>query len=85
VDAPAGPIDQGWLAEVRASFTEIYERDSSRSFSDVDIEIPNIRVRGVGLMPDLRMPDLEPGSSSQIKRSSPSGWCGSSSMANSGR
>jgi N-methylhydantoinase A/oxoprolinase/acetone carboxylase beta subunit len=61
VDAPSGPIDEDWLAQVRAAFDRSHEREYSRSFPDADIEIPNIRVRGVGLMPDLRMPDVEAG------------------------
>ena len=37
-----------------ADFHDIHEREYSRRFEDSDIEIPNIRVRGIGLMPPLR-------------------------------
>ena len=40
--------------ERRARFHDAHEREYSRRFEDSDIEIPNIRVRGVGLMPLLR-------------------------------
>lgn len=63
VDAPSGSIDGNWLTQVRTTFNDIHEREYSRSFSEADIEIPNIRVRAVGLMPDLKMPDVERGTS----------------------
>ena len=59
VDAPSGTIDAAWAEQIRASFNTIHEREYSRSFPDADIEIPNIRVRGVGLTPELKMPDVE--------------------------
>jgi N-methylhydantoinase A/oxoprolinase/acetone carboxylase beta subunit len=59
VDAPAGQIDQGWIDKVRSSFHDIHEREYSRRFEESDIEIPNVRVRGIGLMPELRMPEIE--------------------------
>jgi N-methylhydantoinase A/oxoprolinase/acetone carboxylase beta subunit len=61
VDAPSGEIDDEWLGRIREAFNHNHEREYSRSFPDADIEIPNVRVRGVGLMPDLRMPDVEAG------------------------
>ena len=61
VDVPPGAIDDTWVRTVRASFNEIHEREYSRSFEDADIEIPNIRVRGIGLMPPLEMVEAEAG------------------------
>jgi N-methylhydantoinase A len=61
VDAPSGAIDTTWLDKVRRDFHEIHEREYSRRFEDADIEIPNIRVRGIGLMPALEMPEVEQG------------------------
>jgi 5-oxoprolinase (ATP-hydrolysing)/N-methylhydantoinase A len=49
---------------VRADFHDIHEREFTRRFEDSDIEIPNIRVRGIGLMPALSMPGLEAGDES---------------------
>ncbi len=53
VDVDSGPIDHDWIEKVRASFHDIHEREYSRRFEESDIEIPNIRVRGIGLMPNL--------------------------------
>jgi N-methylhydantoinase A/oxoprolinase/acetone carboxylase beta subunit len=64
VDAPSGAIDEAWADKVRADFHDIHEREYSRRFEDSDIEIPNIRVRGIGLTPALRMPEIEQGDDS---------------------
>ncbi|HEU5264246.1 MAG TPA: hydantoinase/oxoprolinase family protein, partial [Gaiellaceae bacterium] len=64
VTAPSGDIDDGWVASVRADFHDIHEREYSRRFEEQDIEIPNIRVRGIGLMPDLAAPEIEEGEES---------------------
>ncbi|HZR91807.1 MAG TPA: hydantoinase/oxoprolinase family protein [Gaiellaceae bacterium] len=59
VDAPSGVIGHAWAEKVRADFHDIHEREYSRRFEDADIEIPNIRVRGIGLTPPLRTPEIE--------------------------
>jgi N-methylhydantoinase A/oxoprolinase/acetone carboxylase beta subunit len=64
VDVASGAIDDDWIRTVRAKFNEIHEREYSRRFEDADIEIPNIRVRGIGLMPPLEMPEVTSGSES---------------------
>jgi N-methylhydantoinase A/oxoprolinase/acetone carboxylase beta subunit len=64
VDAPAGAVDDAWAAKVRADFHDIHEREYSRRFEDSDIEIPNIRVRGIGLTPPLKTPEIEQGGDS---------------------
>ncbi len=64
VDAPSGVIDDGWAAKVRADFHDIHEREYSRRFEESDIEIPNIRVRGIGLTPPLRTPEIGQGDDS---------------------
>ena len=61
VDAPSGAVDTAWIDKVRRDFHEIHEREYSRRFEDSDIEIPNVRVRGIGLMPPLEMPEVEQG------------------------
>jgi N-methylhydantoinase A len=61
VDAPSGAVDATWVDKVRRDFHEIHEREYSRRFEESDIEIPNVRVRGIGLMPALEMPDVEQG------------------------
>jgi N-methylhydantoinase A len=64
VDAPSGAVDTTWIDKVRRDFHEIHEREYSRRFEDSDIEIPNVRVRGIGLMPPLEMPQVEQGQES---------------------
>src|SRR5436190_10526019 len=63
VDCRPGEIDAAWVAKVRADFHDIHEREYSRRFEDSDIEIPNVRVRGIGLMPPLKVPEAEAGGS----------------------
>ena len=64
VDTPSGVIDDAWAEKVRADFHDIHEREYSRRFEESDIEIPNIRVRGIGLTPALRTPEIEQGADS---------------------
>jgi N-methylhydantoinase A/oxoprolinase/acetone carboxylase beta subunit len=64
VDVPSGAIDHEWIEKVRADFHDIHEREYSRRFEESDIELPNVRVRGIGLMPELEVPEVEHGSES---------------------
>jgi N-methylhydantoinase A/oxoprolinase/acetone carboxylase beta subunit len=64
VDVDGGKIDPAWVEKLRASFHDIHEREYSRRFEDSDIEIPNVRVRGIGLMPALATPELPEGGTS---------------------
>jgi len=64
VDVGGGAIDGAWVERLRADFHDVHEREFTRRFEDSDIEIPNIRVRGIGLMPELAMPALEAGGES---------------------
>ncbi len=61
VDVESGAIDDEWAEELRTSFHDIHEREYSRRFEESDIEVPNIRVRGIGLMPRLETPEVEHG------------------------
>jgi N-methylhydantoinase A/oxoprolinase/acetone carboxylase beta subunit len=61
VDVAAGAIDSEWAAKLRADFNDIHEREYSRRFEEADIEIPNIRVRGVGVQPALETLEVEHG------------------------
>jgi N-methylhydantoinase A/oxoprolinase/acetone carboxylase beta subunit len=61
VDVGAGAIDDDWVEKLRADFNDIHEREYSRRFEEADIEIPNVRVRGVGVQPALELPELEEG------------------------
>jgi N-methylhydantoinase A/oxoprolinase/acetone carboxylase beta subunit len=66
VDVDSGAIDDAWVEKVRSDFHDIHEREYSRRFEDSDIELPNVRVRGIGVMPALAMPETEHGSSSPV-------------------
>jgi N-methylhydantoinase A/oxoprolinase/acetone carboxylase beta subunit len=59
VDCRAGAIDDAWVAKLRSDFDDIHEREYSRRFEESDVEIPNLRVRGIGLMPKLQAPEVE--------------------------
>jgi N-methylhydantoinase A/oxoprolinase/acetone carboxylase beta subunit len=61
VDVGSGTIDDAWIERLRSDFHEIHEREYSRRFDESDIEVPNIRVRGIGLMPPLEPTDAERG------------------------
>lgn len=64
VDCPAGMIDGAWVGKVTANFHDAHEREYSRRFEQSDIEIPNIRVRGTGIMPPLQTPAIAQGDES---------------------
>ena len=64
VDVDSDAIDDAWVERLRSSFHDIHEREYSRRFETSDIEIPNIRVRGIGLMPPLDTPSAEQGTES---------------------
>ena len=64
VDVESGAIDDEWAEKLRTSFHDIHEREYSRRFEESDLEVPNIRVRGIGLMPRLETPEVEHGSES---------------------
>ena len=85
VDAPSGAIDDGWAERIRSDFHDIHEREYSRRFDDSDIEIPNVRVRGIGLMPELSTPEVEHGGESPVPHVAMRGRHGSGSMASCNR
>ena len=64
VELPAGPIDQAWQERAAEAFHQAHEREYVRRFPDSDIQIVNIRVQGVGLMPELRLTQLPTGDAS---------------------
>jgi N-methylhydantoinase A/oxoprolinase/acetone carboxylase beta subunit len=59
VDCGSGAIDAAWVEKLRRDFDDIHEREYSRRFEEADVEIPNLRVRGIGLQPKLRAPEAE--------------------------
>jgi N-methylhydantoinase A/oxoprolinase/acetone carboxylase beta subunit len=67
VDVGSGAIDGAWVEKLRADFHDIHEREYSRRFEESDIEVPNIRVRGIGLMPALQTPEVEAGDEPSLR------------------
>jgi N-methylhydantoinase A/oxoprolinase/acetone carboxylase beta subunit len=61
VDVGSGAVDEAWVEKLRGDFHDVHEREYSRRFEDADIEVPNVRVRGVGLMPPLMTAEVERG------------------------
>jgi N-methylhydantoinase A/oxoprolinase/acetone carboxylase beta subunit len=61
VDVGSGAVDEAWVEKLRGDFHDVHEREYSRRFEDADIEVPNVRVRGVGLMPPLMTVEVERG------------------------
>jgi N-methylhydantoinase A/oxoprolinase/acetone carboxylase beta subunit len=64
VDCGAGAIDDAWVHRLRSDFDDIHEREYSRRFEESDVEVPNLRVRGIGLQPKLRASEAPAGSES---------------------
>jgi N-methylhydantoinase A/oxoprolinase/acetone carboxylase beta subunit len=61
IDVGAGTIDAAWIDAMKATFHDIHEREYSRRFEDADVQIANVRVRAVGLMPGLDAPLVKKG------------------------
>ncbi|MDP9257727.1 MAG: hydantoinase/oxoprolinase family protein [Actinomycetota bacterium] len=67
IDVGSGPVDAGWIDAMKATFHDIHEREYSRRFEDADVQIANVRVRAVGLMPGLDAPQVERGKTAPPK------------------
>jgi N-methylhydantoinase A/oxoprolinase/acetone carboxylase beta subunit len=64
VDVDSGEIDEAWMRKLHADFNDVHEREYSRRFEEADIEIPNVRVRGIGLTPPLEAREVPAGAES---------------------
>lgn len=58
-EVPSGAVDANWIEEVARRFHEVHERQYFRRFEDAPIQLINIRVAGIGLMPELKWPRHE--------------------------
>jgi N-methylhydantoinase A/oxoprolinase/acetone carboxylase beta subunit len=58
VAAPPGAIDDGWAVAVREAFEARHEREYFGKFADLPVQVVNVRVTGVGRMPEVRWPTL---------------------------
>jgi N-methylhydantoinase A/oxoprolinase/acetone carboxylase beta subunit len=61
VPAPSGAIDEAWAGAVRDAFEERHEREYFGRFAELSVQVVNVRVTGIGRMPDIRWPRLEAG------------------------
>ena len=61
VALPLGDITPAWQEQAVEAFHTAHEREYVRRFPDSDIQIVNIRVQGVGLIPELRLKDIPVG------------------------
>jgi N-methylhydantoinase A/oxoprolinase/acetone carboxylase beta subunit len=61
VSVPGGTIDDKAIAIIVANFHEAHEKEFGRAFHDNDVQIVNIRVLGVGRIPELKWPRTEKG------------------------
>jgi 5-oxoprolinase (ATP-hydrolysing) len=59
-DVPAGEIDEGWVEEVAERFHRAHEAEYGHRF-EAEIEIINIRVVAIGLIPELEPDRLRRG------------------------
>ncbi len=64
VEIPSGSIDEGWQERAVEAFHQAHEREYVRRFPQSDIQIVNIRVQGIGLIPQLRFKEVTLGDSS---------------------
>ena len=57
-EAPPGAIDEDWIARAADGFHLAHEREYGHRF-DAEIDIVNVRVVGVGLVPPLDWPEID--------------------------
>ena len=61
VDAPDGAVDDGFVAKLVEGFHVVHQREYGKRFDDKDVELVNVRVVGVGRIPELRTKLLDEG------------------------
>ena len=61
VDAPDGLIDDSFVKQLIEGFHQVHQREYGKRFDEKDIELVNVRVVGVGRIPELRTKLLEQG------------------------
>ena len=61
VNAESGEVDEAWLKKLAEGFHDAHEREYSQRFEENDIQIVNVRVRGIGLMEELKLPGIGSG------------------------
>lgn len=61
VQAPDGEINEEWVKSVAQSFHELHGRMYSQRFDDKPVQLVNIRVTGIGAVPQIELPEIETG------------------------
>ena len=61
VEAESGPIGQSFVETLTAAFHAAHQREYGRHFPEKDVELVNLRLVGVGAIPDLVPPPLPSG------------------------
>jgi N-methylhydantoinase A/oxoprolinase/acetone carboxylase beta subunit len=64
IDLEPGVIDAEWGRKAHAAFNEAHQREYHQHDDSFDIEIPNVRIRAIGLMPALETAEVEFGGES---------------------
>jgi N-methylhydantoinase A/oxoprolinase/acetone carboxylase beta subunit len=59
VECADGPVDDAWVSDLAERFHSQHEREYYRSYRDQEIQIVNVRVRGVGEVVRVAWPELE--------------------------
>lgn len=61
VDAPSGNVDERFIERLLEGFKKVHEREYGRSYDNKDVELVNVRVVGIGKIPDLKPTELQSG------------------------
>ncbi|MBT6278297.1 MAG: hydantoinase/oxoprolinase family protein [Chromatiales bacterium] len=61
VDAPDGDVNSAWIGRLIEAFHLVHDREYGRHYTDKDVELVNIRVSGIGAIPDLKLRGTEKG------------------------
>ena len=61
VNARGGAINENFLSILKSSFHEAHQREYGRHFPDKDVELVNLRVVGIGRIPDIEPPHVPQG------------------------
>ena len=64
-DVPAGDIDDQWIVDLAQGFHHAHETEYGHRF-DQAVEIINIRVIGVGRIPELQWPEIDAGTDDPV-------------------
>lgn len=61
VEAPDGEVDADWVKAVSEAFHELHGRMYSQRFDEKAVQLVNVRVTGVGAVPQIKLPRIAAG------------------------